>query len=51
MKWNTPATSQKEELLFAINEMRENRQQVSVVHIRRTFYTCFSSFVFIDVSP
>jgi hypothetical protein len=26
MKWNTPATSQKEELLFAINEMRQCRQ-------------------------
>lgn len=25
MKWNTPATSQKEELLFAINEMRRCR--------------------------
>jgi hypothetical protein len=23
MRWNTPATSQKEELLFAINEMRQ----------------------------
>jgi len=28
MNWNNPATSQKEELLFAINEMRQCRQQV-----------------------
>ncbi|KAL7521510.1 hypothetical protein ACHAWX_006189 [Stephanocyclus meneghinianus] len=27
MNWNTPATSQKEELLFAINEMRRCRSQ------------------------
>jgi hypothetical protein len=26
MKWNVPATSQKEELLFAINEMRHCRE-------------------------
>ena len=33
MKWNDPATSQKEELIFAINEMRKCRQHVRALQI------------------